>query len=47
MSFFEATHAAEKRQAELDPHAFAKEKKALKVWLFYSFEKWTAHVVNA
>ncbi|KAF2284092.1 hypothetical protein GH714_018929 [Hevea brasiliensis] len=30
MSFFEATHAAEKRQAELDPHAFAKEKKALK-----------------
>ncbi|KAJ9177638.1 hypothetical protein P3X46_012838 [Hevea brasiliensis] len=30
MSFLEAIHAAEKRQAELDAHAFAEEKKALK-----------------
>lgn len=31
MSFLEAIHAAEKRQAEMDAHTFAEEKKALKV----------------
>ncbi|OAY35885.1 MICOS complex subunit mic60 isoform X2 [Manihot esculenta] len=30
MSFLEAIHAAEKRQAEMDAHTFAEEKKALK-----------------
>ena len=33
LDFLQAIHAAEKRQAELDALAFAKEKKALKVWM--------------
>ena len=31
LDFLQAIHAAEKRQAELDAHAFTEEKRALKV----------------
>lgn len=33
LDFLQAIHAAEQRQAELDALAFAKEKRALKVWI--------------
>ena len=32
LDFLQAIHAAEKRQADLDAHAFNEEKKVLKVW---------------
>ena len=32
LDFLQAIHAAEKRQAELDAHIFAEEKRMIKVW---------------